>query len=103
MFNLSISLSLIQLFPMGCIPVCHPETPPPSSSKYSIPSKRSNSRGKGGKICFFAEAWKATICDTPAAFLFTSGDERKADRQDCLSIGDWRAIEAIIDSCVGQD
>lgn len=97
--------SLIQSFPMG-----RPGMPPRNTTiefqalnpKIS-PQKRANSRGKGGKICFFAEAWKATICDTPAAFLFTSGDERKADRQDCLSIGDWRAIEAMIDSCAGQD
>ena len=97
--------SLIQSFPMG-----RPGMPPRNTTiefqalnpKIS-PQKRANSRGKGGKICFFAEAWKATICDTPAAFLFTSGEERKADRQDCLSIGDWRAMEAMIDSSVVQD
>ena len=42
------------------------------------------------------EAWKATTCDTLAAFLPTSGD-RKAERQVCLRRGDWRAMEAIVD------
>lgn len=53
-----------------------------------------HSRGRGGRICFLAEAWKATICDTPAALRFTSG-ARIADKQDCRSRGDWRAIEAM--------
>lgn len=44
---------------------------------------------------FFAEAWKATTWDTPTAFLLTTG-ARKAERQDCLSRRDWRAIEAIL-------
>lgn len=54
-----------------------------------------NSRGNGGRICFFAEAWKATSCDAPTALRFSNGD-RIADKPVCLSKGDWRAIEAIM-------
>lgn len=65
---------------------------PPVTIRAFINKSKSNSRGRGGRICFFAEAWKATTCDT---FLFTKGD-RKADRQECLERRDWRAIEAIV-------
>lgn len=48
-------------------------------------------RGNGGRICFRAEAWKATICDTPAFW------RRRGDRvaRVCRS-SDGRANEAIV-------
>lgn len=63
--------------------------------RFRLDHIQSHSRGRGGRICFFAEAWKATTCDTPAPFLVANG-ERKAERQDCRRREDWRAIEAIV-------
>lgn len=57
-----------------------------------------NLRGNGGKICFRAEAWKATACDTPTF------RRRRCDRgaRVCRS-NDGHANEAIVIGVVGRD
>ena len=64
-----------------------------SLSLFRRSNRGSDLRGNGGRICFRAEAWKATAWDTPT--FWRRGDREAA--RDCRS-NDERANIAIVTS-----